>query len=123
MALKRTLPRKQRHKTLELYISPVLNLFIVLIPFLLLTTVFVQTSVIDLSLPSTPDEKNLFTETPNEISKEKLLILCIADQGFYIILEDKLLNKIPKENNYNFDNLEKFLNITAFLYNIIHHFY
>ena len=96
---------------MALFISPVLNLFIILIPFLLMTAVFVQTSVIDLFLPTVSKAKiNLTSESKPNIAQEKLLILSITTQGFCFILQDKILKTIPKgKNNYHFDECEKFL--------------
>ncbi len=99
--------KRKGKKTMELFTSPVLNLFIILIPFLLITAVFVQTSVIDLSLPS---GKNKTTSEEMKAPKEKLLILSIAPQGFYLILGEKLLKIIPKEEDtFSFTKLGEIL--------------
>ena len=94
---------------MEIFLSPVLNLFIILIPFLLITAVFVQTSVIDLFLPSISRIQNSPPEAQSNVSKEKILILAIAPQGFYFILGDKLLKVIPKGDDYDYGTLEKVL--------------
>jgi len=105
--------KKKKTKSLELFISPVLNLFIILIPFLLMSAVFVQTSVIDLYLPTVSKARiNLTSESKPNIAQEKLLILSINPQNFSFILQDKVMNIIPrKKNNYNFDECKKFLQI------------
>lgn len=94
---------------MELCMTPALNLFIILIPFLLLTATFVQTSVIDIFLPYGPSQKTSKLETGGKISQEKFLILCIAPKGFYILASNKLLKIIPKRGDYDFDKLETIL--------------
>ena len=96
-------------KNMELFMSPVLNLFVILIPFLLMTAVFVQTSVIELTLPSKTKGKKVKANEKQTLAKEKLLILSIGPQGFYLILEGKLLKIIPKNDTYEFDKLEDIL--------------
>jgi len=110
-----TAKKRKENKTVELYLTPVLNIFLNIIPLLLVTAVFVQTAVIHLSLPSQPANsansaaaQNLGEKTAEE-KKEKLLILSIAAQGFYLILGGKLLKIIPKEKDYDFDELEVIL--------------
>ncbi|MGA1874358.1 MAG: ExbD/TolR family protein [bacterium] len=94
---------------MEIFLSPVLNIFIILIPLLLTTAVFIQTSAIDLFLPSASRLKNPSPEAQPNVSKEKILILAIAPQGFYLILGDKLLKLIPKKNDYEYGQLEEVL--------------
>ena len=109
MMARAALSKKKERKSMEIFLSPVLNLFIILIPFLLMTAVFVQTSVIDLFLPSTSKPHNLLPEAQSNVSKEKILILAIAPQGFYLILGEKLLKLIPKKNDYDYGQLEEVL--------------
>jgi len=105
--------KTKKTKSLELFISPVLNLFIILIPFLLMTAVFVQTSVIDLYLPTVSKARpNLTSESKPNIAREKLLILSINPHDLSFILQDKVMKIIPwKKNNYNFDECKTFLQI------------
>lgn len=106
---KPSLRTRKKKDAVELCMTPALNLFIILIPFLLLTATFVQTSVIDLFLPYSSPKKTPKPETVEKISQENLLILCIATKGFYLLSSDKLLKVIPKENSYDFDKLERIL--------------
>lgn len=57
------MPRHRRHSSRELIaadldIMPLMNLFVVLIPMLLLSAVFVELSVLDMHLPSADDNVN-----------------------------------------------------------------
>ena len=107
--------KRKTNKTVELYLTPVLNIFLNIIPLLLVTTVFVQTSVINLSLPSQPAAGSASAQAHQaekrpERKREQFLILSISAKGFYLILGDKLLKIIPKGgNNYDFDKLEAIL--------------
>jgi biopolymer transport protein ExbD len=106
--------KRKGNKTLELYLTPVLNIFLNIIPLLLVTAVFIQTAVIRLSLPAQPNfansdaARNQVKQTA-EKKQEQLLILSIASEGFYLILGDELLKVIPKGNDYDFDKLEVIL--------------
>ncbi|MFH1673942.1 MAG: biopolymer transporter ExbD [Pseudomonadota bacterium] len=104
--IKRNLGRKKTKKTIELCMTPTLNLFIVLIPFLLLTATFVQTSVIDLFLPYGSQQTTPEPKEKEKVSQDTFLILCIAPKGFYLLASDRLLKIIPKDAEYDFDKLE-----------------
>jgi len=110
-----TAKKRKGNKTLELYLTPVLNIFLNIIPLLLVTAVFIQTAVIHLSLPSQPDNSANAAAAQNqakdadEKKQEKLLILSITNQGFYLILGNELLKIIPKGKDYDFDKLEVIL--------------
>ena len=81
----------------NLCLTSALNLFIILIPFLLVTAVFINTSVIDMRLPTSKAET---VEKKND-----MLILAILEDGFYIILSDNLISYIPKKKTYDYEKL------------------
>lgn len=90
----------------ELNLTPIMNIFVILVPFLLLTAVFAQTAVLNLSLPSGDedgeDEASLQEEPPPK------LMISITGSGFLIGAIGGLLPEIPKTNNdYDFGLLEK----------------
>lgn len=105
--------KRKINKTIELCLTPVLNIFLNVIPLLLVAAVFVQTSVIKLALPSQPAgstlAQNQMAEDAGAKKPKQLLILSIAAKGFYLILGDKLLKIIPKGDDYDFDKLEVIL--------------
>ncbi|MGA1868895.1 MAG: ExbD/TolR family protein [bacterium] len=90
--------KEGRTKTnVNLCLTSALNLFIILIPFLLVTAVFINTSVIDMKLPTTHAE---YKGKEND-----MLILAILVDGFYLVLSDNLISYIPKEQAYNYARL------------------
>lgn len=72
--------RKRHHSFLgdDINLIPVMNIFMVLIPFLLLTTVFAKTALIDIYLPSeSPSGKKAAEANPAEV-----LTIHMTDSGF-----------------------------------------
>ena len=64
----------------DVNITPVMNLFLVLIPFLLLTAVFVRIAVLELSLPSLSQAKNSQATKPQK--PVIVILLAITEKGF-----------------------------------------
>ncbi len=86
MGARPSLRRFGRHaETSDINLIPLMNVFCILIPFLLLSAVFVQLSIIDTNLPSAisesnKDEKTEKSPTP-EVKKLNLTVL-IRKDGF-----------------------------------------
>lgn len=94
MNLKQALKRSREIKENDVNIIPVMNIFLLLIPFLLLTAVFVHIAVIDLSLPSlNKGEGGQIQEQPKNLI---LVILAIKETGFQL-----------KSLGFTFDPLEQ----------------
>ncbi len=64
MNLKQAIGKSRRSAEAEINITPVMNIFVILIPFLLLTATFVKIAIIDLSLPTLEMSSG---QTENEI--------------------------------------------------------
>lgn len=81
MNLKALLQKRKAAKDIDVNILPVMNIFLLLIPFLLLTAVFVRLAVIELSLPTLGKG-----EGPPQYDQEKLvlIILAIRENGFQL---------------------------------------
>ena len=80
----------------DVNITPVMNLFLVLVPFLLLTTEFVRIAVLELSLPS----QSQLSKQQNKSQKPPILILlAINENGFEIKAPKMSFDKIPKSAN------------------------
>jgi len=79
MNLKKTV-RRHRAGDDDVNITPVMNLFLVLIPFLLLTAVFVRIAVLELSLPSLSQAKNSQANKPQK--PVIVILLAITGKGF-----------------------------------------
>ena len=114
-------PTRKVHRDIEaisINITPVMNLFVVLIPFLLMSAVFVQISVIDSVLPKLSTATTIIQKK----EKDKLLVsVYIRSDGFSIgkvggnprpqfenqWAKGDLGGRIPKTNNkeFNFEAL------------------
>jgi len=100
--------RRQRQKDTEaeINITAFLNLMVVLIPFLLITAVFSQVSVLELNLPS--GDQN----TPSQDDKQKLVLeLTIRDTQLEIGDRNSGTLKVLKKtgNQHDFAEAHKFL--------------
>ena len=62
MNLKQAIGKDKRQQEVDVNIIPVMNIFLLLIPFLLLTAAFVQLAVVELSLPSLNKEQGQQTQ-------------------------------------------------------------
>lgn len=108
MNLKKAIGREKRFKECEVNIISVMNLFLLIIPFLLLTVTFVKLAVIDLSLPSLSKEGLNQTEEPPQ-KQLVLLILSIRETGFQLkglATISLVFDPIDRINNqYNYSRL------------------
>lgn len=97
-------PSKRRHSSLigeDLNLTPVMNLFMIIIPFLLLTAVFAKTAIIDIYLPQ---EGQGDTGAANVVPE--ILTIKIAKIGFELggIGKGVVIPKIDN-SNLNFKQL------------------
>lgn len=95
MDLKRAIGRTRTYETEDLNITPVMNIFLILVPFLLLTAVFVKISILEFSLPSKGDKPAQATQAKNPI----VTILAITDKGFDLKTKDMKIPHIAKQDN------------------------
>jgi biopolymer transport protein ExbD len=97
----------------DLDITPVLNLFMILIPFLVSMAVFTQIAVIDCSLPpaQTPGESG------DQSSKELDISVVVTKTGFQIVGTGRKLDMIPKvQGDYQYTQLRTLLKAIKFQY-------
>ena len=94
---------REQQQSQGIMITPVLNLFLILIPFLLLTAVFSQIAIISLSLPGEENELN------KDASVDSALItIAITQEGFLIANKNAHPLRIPlREREYDFPSLAK----------------
>lgn len=97
MNLKEALGRTQKNNEQDLNITPVMNIFLILVPFLLLTAVFVRISILEFSLPSTDEP----SQTP--LNNPIVTILAITDKGFELKTMGIQFPFIVKQENDEFD--------------------
>jgi len=97
----------------DLDVTPLMNVMMILIPFLISMTVFTQVAAINFSLPPAIDNgSNTEEDTPPPQEPEKLDIsIAITDNGFTIAGTGQVLPPIPKtsDGQYNLPALDKTL--------------
>jgi biopolymer transport protein ExbD len=102
MNLKNAIGRGRNHEEVEVNITGIMNIFLILIPFLLLTAVFVRIAVLELTLPSAGRKNTVTTENQRVV----LNILAINNDGFQLSSPNMSHRKLNKVNgNYNYNGL------------------
>lgn len=89
----------------ELNLTAVMNIFLILIPFMLLTAVFVRIAVLELSLPSL--DKAGQTASNTQSKSTVLNILKISETGFELNSPEIKFTKLAKaqQQEYNWQGL------------------
>ncbi len=104
MNLKKSIGRERRIKDVDVNIIPVMNIFLLLIPFLLLTAAFVRLAIVEISLPTLGKKRtNQVQEKPENLVG---ILLSIKEKGFQLKspgFKFKPVNKI--NNQYNYDKI------------------
>lgn len=97
----------------DLDVTPVMNLFMVLIPFLVSMAVFTHIAVVDFSLPPSQTE----TSDGSEETKELDISIVVTAQGFRIVGTGKKLDLIEKSRGqYQYEQLRVLLKAIKFQY-------
>ena len=105
MNLKQVLGKNKRNLEAELNITAVMNIFVILIPFLLLTATFVRIAIIELSLPSLEVKESTNLE---ELKDLTLLMVTIKPEGFEIKTSENNFPRIPKKaSGFDYDKLSE----------------
>lgn len=100
-------------ESIDLDMTPIMNLFMVLIPFLMSMAVFTQLAVIDFSLPPSTSEGEV---TQGE-QKELDISVVVSSKGFRIVGTGKKLDLIPKKRGkYQYEQLKALLKAVKFQY-------
>jgi len=104
MNLKQAIGKDKRQEDVDVNIIPVMNIFLLLIPFLLLTAAFVQLAVVELSLPSlNKDQAQQMQQRPQNLV---LIILAVKESGFQLKAQGFKFDPLSKVNNkYDYRNL------------------
>ena len=95
MNLRQTTGKSRLDADSEINITPVMNIFVILIPFLLLTATFVKIAIIDLALPSLEQGSSMSNE---EIKDLTVLVISIGLDGFEIKTSENKYPLIKLEN-------------------------
>ena len=97
MNLKRTVGRDRDQKDVDVNIIPVMNIFLLLIPFLLLTAAFVRLAIVELSLPSL--NKGRSEQLQKRPQNLVLVILAIKETGFQLKAQGFVFDPLYKQND------------------------
>ena len=92
--------RSPRHGDVNL--TAVMNIFLILIPFLLLTASFVRLAVLEMTLPNL--EKSASGNAPE---KAVLNILLIRESGFQLKSPELKFPELPKSDDYDWSALRR----------------
>jgi biopolymer transport protein ExbD len=117
MDLKEAVQRRRHHnEDADIDLTAVMNIFLILIPFLLLTAVFVKIAILELSLPNL-EKKSSTVQRQAEPKSVVLNFLFIRDDGFEFKSPEFKFSPIPKTNNtYNWQELIKQLEMAKTKY-------
>jgi biopolymer transport protein ExbD len=97
----------------DLDVTPVMNLFMVLIPFLVSMAVFTHIAVVDFSLPPVQTGNS----EDSEETKELDISIVVTTQGFRIVGTGKKLDLIEKSRGqYQYEQLRVLLKAIKFQY-------
>lgn len=79
----------------ELQLTPIMNVFLIIIPFLLMTASFVQMAILELNLPALGGRKS---HTSQSEQKPVIInLLMIKEAGFELKSPDMQFSLIPKQ--------------------------
>ncbi|GBD93501.1 biopolymer transport protein ExbD/TolR [bacterium BMS3Abin05] len=90
MNLRQTIGKERRTEDIEIDVTPVMNIFVILIPFLLLTASFIKIASIDFSLPST-DQTSSTAANAADLKDLTVLVVSIQEKGFEVKTSEKKL--------------------------------
>lgn len=110
MNLRQKLSRNRQIKNNDVNIIGVMNVFLLIIPFLLMTAAFIRLAAVDLSLPSLGKGRSAMDETPKNLV---LVILVVRETGFQLksSLDIKFDPIEMNRNQYNYAKLVEQLRV------------
>ncbi len=105
MNLRRTIGKERRGEDAEVNITPVMNVFVILIPFLLLSASFIKIAIIDFSLPSA-EQSSSNAVNAKDLKELTVLVVSIGTKGFEVKTSEKKLPLVKKTNGkYDYKTL------------------
>ncbi len=98
-------------EAIDIDMTPMMNMLIILISFLVTMVVFTQLAVIKFNLPpSGPGEGKAESQPDPAIHQEVDITVLISENGFQVIGEGRKLDPIPKgSKGYDFSKLGNFM--------------
>lgn len=91
--------RARRHDVPELNITAYMNLMVALVPFLLITAVFTQLTIKELTLPDSSES------TPPPEKQQQGLSVVIRDSGLTLTNDGNTVQSWDKDDSYNYAGL------------------
>jgi len=109
MAFAITTRKKKKHAIdEELQLVPFIDMFAVLLTFLLITATILQTAIIELSLPTAAGTGSNTSDVNENLQQPLTLSVIITDKGLTIGGSGAILPMIAKKGgNYDFDELSR----------------
>ena len=106
MNLKANLARRRRRDGDNLEMRPVMNLFLILVPFLLFTASFVNIAILEMSLPQL-NQTHRVTRQKRQLPKQAVLnTLAIRTNGFQLKSPTFKFPFIPRQNrDFDYERL------------------
>jgi biopolymer transport protein ExbD len=103
-------PSETLEDEIELDITPLMNIFIILVAFLISMAIFTKLAIVEFSLPPNVDS----SMNNSEEKPQPKLTVRLDKQYVGLVLGDKLLDSLPNVNNkIPFDSLAKRLQVRA----------
>jgi biopolymer transport protein ExbD len=91
----------------ELQMTPIMNVFLILVPFLLLTASFIKLAVLEMSLPSLSQSPSSVTPASEEKKPLVLNMLAVRQNGFELKSPTLTFSFIEKKGEqYDFEQLQ-----------------
>ena len=101
MNIKKSIGRERRIRDVDVNIIPVMNIFLLLIPFLLLTAAFVRLAIVEISLPTLGAKQ---TQQPPE--NLVAIFLSVKKTGFQLKSPGFKFKPVNKVNNrYDYEKI------------------
>ena len=104
--IRKKTPSEFVEETLDIDVTPVMNMFIILIPFLVSMAVFTQQAILDFNLPSSAANT---VDKSTALIKPKLTV--VASENFFALtVGEKMIDSVSTINGkYNYLKLENIL--------------
>jgi biopolymer transport protein ExbD len=104
-------------EVIDLDLTPFMNIFMVLIPFLAVMAVFTRVAILEFSLPPAQSEGAAAAAAAGQQNKELDVSIVITDEGYRIVGTGKKLDIVPKiRGQYQLEQLRTLLKAIKFEY-------
>ena len=104
--MRKKTPSEFVEEAIDIDVTPVMNMFIILIPFLVSMAVFTQQAIVDFNLPS-----SAANTIDKNIGEAKLKLTVVAAENYFALtIGEKIIDSVAVKNKkYDFIKLEAIL--------------